>query len=468
MHCVKCHGPRMRRGGLRLDDLAFAESGGDSGKPVLHGTLETNEIYQRVSSTDRTVRMPKNAEALSADEIGRIKRWVEEGTPWPGPEIACRAPEKPFYARWWDSISDLNQQFHYEYEFIKPFAVAFVIAQIALLFLARAKAAYNAHRPWTTGRLSRFCRFASAVTSRELGMIWLLLLAAGTLTVTLGHEQRLENDLARSRIVRENVESPWIRTIYGYPPMPVRPDHPKQLVGTYYRGNCERDPKLFNNGNYLTATFRIQLCDAEHLSVHVGDQPDPKQLFLRVEIERGPGTSDSLFSKELMAAVYLSEKFQQTFSDEPKDQPVRLKTLDLAKRWVAFVPLRAPDNIGRVTGLVYLYTGRIDNHKIQGDPDYAIRYEVDFEDGKVTADSELWMNSFGNGVFALPEPPGKLPYREWFDYRPIPPITGENSNDPKLLGVDEYVKKGLIPPPIPSDRAKAAPAGDSQPGDDKE
>jgi hypothetical protein len=135
---------------------------------------------------------------------------------------------------------------------------------------------------------------------------------------------------------------------------------------------------------------------------------------------------------------------------------------------VAFVPLRAPDNIGRVTGLVYLYTGRIDNHKIQGDPHYAIRYEVDFEDGKVTADSELWMNSFGNGVFALPEPPGKLPYREWFDYRPIPPITGENSNDPKLLGVDEYVKKGLIPPPIPSDRAKAAPAGDSQPGDDKE
>jgi hypothetical protein len=29
----------------------------------------------------------------------------------------------------------------------------------------------------------------------------------------------------------------------------------------------------------------------------------------------------------------------------------------------------------------------------------------------------------------------------------MPAISGENSQDPQLLGVDEYVKKGLIPPP---------------------
>ncbi|HEV3137965.1 MAG TPA: c-type cytochrome domain-containing protein, partial [Pirellulales bacterium] len=54
-HCYKCHGGNQRRGGLKLDVLADAQSGGDSGKPILGGTLENNELYRRVSSTDRTL-----------------------------------------------------------------------------------------------------------------------------------------------------------------------------------------------------------------------------------------------------------------------------------------------------------------------------------------------------------------------------------------------------------------------------
>jgi hypothetical protein len=61
------------------------------------------------------------------------------------------------------------------------------------------------------------------------------------------------------------------------------------------------------------------------------------------------------------------------------------------------------------------------------------------------------MSSFPPGGVELPQNPGKVPFVEWFDYRPIPPISGQNSRDPKLLGTEEYEKQGLI-----------APAADSQ------
>jgi hypothetical protein len=244
--------------------------------------------------------------------------------------------------------------------------------------------------------------------------------------------------------------------------MPFRPDHPKQLAGTYYRGNCERNPDLFNNGNYLTATFRIELCDSEHRPVAVGDPLPTGGLMVRVEIERAPGTAEVLFSKPMMASVFFSEKFYGYDSQESQEEPQQLETLEDAQRWVAYFPLGSPDAAGKMKGLIYMYTGRTDKGVIRGDPHYAIRYDLEIVDGKLGAESALWMNSFGNWAVATPEPPGKIPFREWFDYRPIPAIVGENSKDPKLLGVEEYVKKGLISPEAAA--PGAAPAGSPQQG----
>ena len=79
------------------------------------------------------------------------------------------------------------------------------------------------------------------------------------------------------------------RSPFGHPPVPIRPDHPKQVAGTYYRGNCERNPSLFNNGNYLTATFRVSVCDSQHRDLQVGDAIPTDGLFVRMELERCRG-----------------------------------------------------------------------------------------------------------------------------------------------------------------------------------
>ena len=289
-HCLKCHGPEKRSGGLRLDGWNFADAGGDSGKPVLSGDPETNELLARVTSSDRSYRMPKNAPPLSDQEIADIKQWVGEGCRWPSANKPVgKSLSEPFYYDWLQSTGKFAEQHKTEIAFVRPFAFAFLAIQLAILAIGRTKAAYKRRRPWATGRAAPLCRYLSDVTARELAMIWLLSVAVGALVLFVARDRETQADLAMARVRSVRYESPWSHTPYGYPPTPIRPDHPKQVAGTYYRGNCERNPALFNGGNYLTAIFRISVCDSKHQSVQVGDPIPSDGLFVRMELERRRG-----------------------------------------------------------------------------------------------------------------------------------------------------------------------------------
>ncbi len=286
------------------------------------------------------------------------------------------------------------------------------------------------------------------------------------LVVMRGHQRKLDRDLAQLRIQKSITDDPWSRTIFGSPPIPIRLDEPKQISGTYYRGNCERSSQLFNHGNYLTAIFRISLCDDQHQPLHLGDPLPKGGVYVRLELERAPGTADGFFSKEMIASVFLSKEFYHNQSEPLRDSPVRLETLEEAHRWVAYFPLGPQEDPRKpLGGVIYVYTGRIEKGTVRGDPQYGIASDLHFVEGKLTDDSDLWMSSFGNPAIALPRQFNKIPFEEWFDYRPIPPITGENSTDPKILGLEEYVNKGLIPPqpPAAASSSDAKPAGEGEP-----
>lgn len=443
-HCHKCHGSEMHRSGLRLDSRESAERGGDSGRPVLGGTPETNELWARVSSSDRAYRMPKNAPPLSQEEIAILRRWVEQGTPWQVPSNMRRS--RPFYERWLNYSGSLADRYEPEYTYALPYVIGMLACYFLLLFVIRAQAAYRKGRPWTTGRLAGFCRFSDRVKRRELLLVMALSFLGLALAVARGHVLKIERELAVATMNRARTESPWSHSPYGRPPKPIRGDHPKQVAGTYYRGNCERNPELFNGGNYLTAIFRVSLCDKQHRQLDVGHALPADGLFVRVEIERAPGATELLFSKELMASVLLVKNFYEDPNLKLLEKPVRLKTLEPEKRWVAFVPIGMPDDQATLSGVIYIYTGRIQDDMLRGSLHYGVQYELRFAGGGLSPESDLWMDSFGNAAVAQPDPPGKLPYREWFDDRPIPVISGENSKDPKLLGVDQYVEEGLIEP----------------------
>ncbi len=86
--CLACHGQDEAKikGGLDLRSLAETLFGGDSGKPALvAGQPEQSPLYLAVTRAhDAWEAMPpKEADRLSAEQIGWIKTWITAGAPWP-------------------------------------------------------------------------------------------------------------------------------------------------------------------------------------------------------------------------------------------------------------------------------------------------------------------------------------------------------------------------------------------------
>ena len=59
--CVSCHGVNDQKGGLRLDTLAFAKQGGDSGPAVVPGNKIDSTLLERIhlSPEDDEIMPPK-------------------------------------------------------------------------------------------------------------------------------------------------------------------------------------------------------------------------------------------------------------------------------------------------------------------------------------------------------------------------------------------------------------------------
>ena len=92
-HCVACHGESRPRGGLRLDTAAHALKGGKAGAAVLAGKSAESTLIEAVRGDGTIERMPLKRPALSAEEIGLLARWIDEGAGAPNDEKATRLDE---------------------------------------------------------------------------------------------------------------------------------------------------------------------------------------------------------------------------------------------------------------------------------------------------------------------------------------------------------------------------------------
>ena len=93
--CGICHGPSRAESGYRIDTRERAFAGGDSGAAaILPNQAEASPLFQRISSTDKEVRMPADGPPLAAAEQLLMKNWIETGAVWPGSMAAL--PEALF------------------------------------------------------------------------------------------------------------------------------------------------------------------------------------------------------------------------------------------------------------------------------------------------------------------------------------------------------------------------------------
>ena len=84
--CVECHGSLTQEGKLHLDHLAAALKGGESGPALIPGNAQDSLLYQAISQTHDTLAMPPD-DSLSNDEIGAIRKWIDDGAVWPVSKI---------------------------------------------------------------------------------------------------------------------------------------------------------------------------------------------------------------------------------------------------------------------------------------------------------------------------------------------------------------------------------------------
>lgn len=281
-----------------------------------------------------------------------------------------------------------------------------------------------------------------SLLSRRLPIAWPLAVVVGMLAFEVytlrasKHETYLEDNIHFATFYD-----------YGFPPVPKRPDTPPRVRGTYYRGNDERSPKLFNNGNYRTATFHVSICDKTGHEFKRGDEIEGRQLFIKLVIDRPPFTPDFLYSEELMAGMYLTrecDRFLGASSDIP--DRVNLTTTEPEQRWEARFPIGKTSCCAEKRDIIYVceeYHNKLrpwswSETWIASRFHYGLVYDIRMEDGKLADDSDLYM---GTLYRTRKFPAWKVPITEWFSHKPIPVLPGETVEDPVLLGTSDHRKK---------------------------
>jgi hypothetical protein len=439
-HCLNCHGEDAREGDLRLHRREFAEQGGHTGSPILGGTVETNAILERVTTSNPALRMPKGEPPLSEQEIEVLRRWVKQGTPWIDPPPPARRDADEPYAFSWETLPPWNP---YEWGYRKVeraswYVLRFgpaLLAVLCVIMLCERARSWKSRSERESGPTPRWIqRLASIPRSMHL-----LLVAGWLLALWPAYYQRqasfADRDIAMLREKLQATER-MLNPEENNPETPRRPQHPPRLGGEYYRGNDERNKDLFNGGFYRTATLRVSLRDAEGERLEWGDIIEVERAAVRFEIEQAPAATDELFDEGVWQGTWLSSRRKTETTDSGAEfvrfQPAGDRT------WVADYPIRLPRD-GTGSGTIYLFHGSGSPESEEAPPHYAAVYDVLTADGTIERESELWLSCLYRTANVFVPPEGKIADDEWFSFRPIPEIVGEQTTrDPALLGIEEH------------------------------
>jgi mono/diheme cytochrome c family protein len=80
--CVQCHGRGRSKGGLQLDTRETLLKGGDSGPALVIGNSQESLLIALVSGSDPENVMPKKGSRLTADQVGLLRAWIDQGLYW--------------------------------------------------------------------------------------------------------------------------------------------------------------------------------------------------------------------------------------------------------------------------------------------------------------------------------------------------------------------------------------------------
>lgn len=85
--CYGCHGPKRQEAGLRFDLKEDALKGSENGPVIVAGKSAESRMIHAVAHIG-DLKMPKKGERLSAEQVGLLRAWIDQGAVWPESAVA--------------------------------------------------------------------------------------------------------------------------------------------------------------------------------------------------------------------------------------------------------------------------------------------------------------------------------------------------------------------------------------------
>ena len=82
--CIKCHAKGKDKGGLSIETRESFLKGGDTGPAAVLGKSAESLIVDAVSGLDPDTAMPKKGTKWTAEQVGLLRAWIDQGAAWPG------------------------------------------------------------------------------------------------------------------------------------------------------------------------------------------------------------------------------------------------------------------------------------------------------------------------------------------------------------------------------------------------
>jgi mono/diheme cytochrome c family protein len=127
--CVKCHGRGKAKGGFQMDTRETFLQEADSGPAVVPGNSRESRLIHLVAALDPADVMPVKGSRLTAEQVGLLRAWIDQGMPWDEGisfareehrNLARRKPELPVPSGDWTRPMDRFVRAYFEERGIKP------------------------------------------------------------------------------------------------------------------------------------------------------------------------------------------------------------------------------------------------------------------------------------------------------------------------------------------------------------
>jgi hypothetical protein len=82
-NCYNCHGAHKHESQLRWDNKEIALQGGEHGPDIIPGQSAQSRMIQLVSGAVPDLIMPQKGDPLTAQQIGILRAWIDQGATWP-------------------------------------------------------------------------------------------------------------------------------------------------------------------------------------------------------------------------------------------------------------------------------------------------------------------------------------------------------------------------------------------------